>query len=472
MKNTYIACVLAMDGTRLMPCRNPKKVRRLLKEGRAVIAKHRPFTIQLTYETTKNVQPIEFCEDTGEAHIGISSKSERHEFFHEQRDLSTNEKQNHDAQRSYRRGRRNRKRYRKPRFDNKNIPKGWLAPTLRHKKDQHVMLYERYLEVMPVTDITLEVGQFDTQALIAAEKGKPIPEGTDYQHGPRFGYDNLREAVFARDSHTCQVCGSTIGKIKKKDGTFKAGTVILRMHHLGFKTGDHTDRMDNLLTVCTRCHTAKNHKPGGALYELEPKSKPFKGAAFMNTVRWYIVNEIRNIDPNVKIHITYGSVTKRERLSRRMEKTHANDAYCMGHFRPKHRAYEVKYKKVTRNNRQLERFYDAKYIDTRDGSIKKGSQIGCNRTDRSESRQSDKNERIYHGKKISKGHRSIRKRRHPYQAGDIVLFQGKKRVVKTGRTKYPDNSPPYETVEFQDEEKQYRIKDMYIYRYVGAWKRV
>ena len=42
--------VLAADGSPLMPTYNIKKVRRMLKDGRAVIAGHKPgFTIRLTY---------------------------------------------------------------------------------------------------------------------------------------------------------------------------------------------------------------------------------------------------------------------------------------------------------------------------------------------------------------------------------------------------------------------------------------
>ena len=470
MKHSFVAFVIAMDGTRLMPCLNPKKVRKLLKSRKAVIAKYDPFTIQLTYETTNEVQPVELSVDTGEQHIGMSLKSEKHEYVHEQRDMLADEKARHDDQRRYRRTKRNRKRYRKARFDNRRIPKGWLAPSLDHKKEQHIRLCERYVDVAPVTAIWLETGQFDTTALHLAEQGLPAPSGTDYQQGPRFGYDNLREAVFYRDGHTCQICGSTIGKIKTKDG-YKSGTVILRMHHIGYRTGDHTDRMSNLLTVCTRCHTSANHQPGGLLYDLKPKAGVLKGAAFMNTVRWYIVNALKNEYPNISVGVTYGSVTKRERLSRRMVKAHANDAYCIGKFHPKHKSYEVIYRKVRRNNRTLKRFYDAKVIDTRTGEKVSGSALGCGRTNRSESRRGENNLRMYRGTTVTKGYRSIRKRRHPYQAGDIVLYKGKKHVVKTCRTKYTKQGT-YETVEFTDMSRQIRTNKTKIIRYIGAWKKV
>ena len=125
--------VLAADGSSLMPTYNIKKVRRMLKDGRAVIAGHKlGFTIRLTYalpeQDAPQTQETEFCEDTGDHHIGVSVKSAKHEYFHGQFDLLTDEKQRHDDCRTYRRTRRNRKRYRKPRSDNRRRRDGWFAP--------------------------------------------------------------------------------------------------------------------------------------------------------------------------------------------------------------------------------------------------------------------------------------------------------------------------------------------------------
>ena len=73
--------VIAEDGTKLMPTSNIKKVRKMLRAGRAVICKYKPFTIKLTYETTKYTQPIEFKEDAGYQNIGVSACSAKHEYI-------------------------------------------------------------------------------------------------------------------------------------------------------------------------------------------------------------------------------------------------------------------------------------------------------------------------------------------------------------------------------------------------------
>ena len=57
-------CVLSNSGERLMPTIRLGKVRRLLKDGKAKIIKHHPFTIQLLYDSETNIQPIEICEGT------------------------------------------------------------------------------------------------------------------------------------------------------------------------------------------------------------------------------------------------------------------------------------------------------------------------------------------------------------------------------------------------------------------------
>ena len=151
--------VISRTGKKLMPT-NEYRARRLLKSGKAVKHSFDPFTIRLTEREDGNVQPVEVCVDTGYIHIGISAKSEKHEYLALQVDTLTDERERHEAQKIYRRTRRNRKRYRKPRFDNRRRDKEgkWLPPSLEHKKDVHIQQIKRICNVMPVTDITMEMG--------------------------------------------------------------------------------------------------------------------------------------------------------------------------------------------------------------------------------------------------------------------------------------------------------------------------
>ena len=413
--------VISKNGKRLMPTVRYGLVRHLLKDGRAVIYCRKPFTIQLTYISSEYIEPLELCIDTGAQHIGISLKSNKRELISEQRDLLKDEKEKHDDCRIYRRTRRNRLRYRKPRFNNRVSSKkeGWFAPSLKNKADQHIMLIQRLTALAPIKDIYLEVGSFDTQLLDAIAKGLPIQEGTDYQQGALYGEETLRKAVFQRDNYTCQVCGRTI-----KDGA------KLHTHHFLYWKGRHGNRLDELCTVCEKCHTSANHQKGGKLYGwgTDKHFKSYVAAAFMNIVRWYIVNQVKVLVSDAKVHTTYGAATKLARKDLNIEKSHVNDAYAMGRLHPNIRCKTEYYKKVRRNNRCLEKFYDAKYIDVRDGKKKSGKELGCQRTNRREPRMSEKNLRIYHGQKVSKGRRSIRRQRYSIRSGDVVLFNGQKYV--------------------------------------------
>ena len=413
--------VISASGKPLMPT-NTYRARKLLKSKRAVIYKYRPvFTILITDKEDGNVQPVEYKCDTGYLHTGISISSQKHEYVNEQRDLLLDETERHNDCRKYRHARRNRKRYRKSRFHNRKgmIMKDGFAPSVRNKRDVQIDLFKNYCKVFPVTSAVFEMGQFDTQVLKAMEEGRPLPEGNDYQHGERYGIATLREAVFTRDHHSCIFCGRSI-----QEGA------ILHVHHIGFWKGDRTNRMGNLGTTCEKCHTPRNHKQGGKLYGVEPKLKQFKGATFMTMVRWDMLKRIKTAVPKVEVKVTYGAATKEARHRFKVKKSHSNDAYCMGNFHPKHRTEFKHYKKRRRNNRILEKFYDAKYIDIRDGKKKSGKELGCERTNRREPRMSEKNLRIFHGKKVSKGRRQIRRNYYPIRPGDMILYEGKKYVAK------------------------------------------
>ena len=129
-----------------------------------------------------------------------------------------------------------------------------------------------------------------------------------------------------------------------------------------------------------------------------------------------------------EVKITYGSMTKFKRKELGIEKSHVNDAYVMGEFHPKHRCETKVYQKIRRNNRCLSKFYDAKYIDSRDGSIKTGKELFSGRTTRNHNLDTE-NLHQYREEKVSKGRTTIRKQRYPYRPKDIVLYDGKKYMV-------------------------------------------
>ena len=127
----------------------------------------------------------------------------------------------------------------------------------------------------------------------------------------------------------------------------------------------------------------------------------------------------------VPVEITYGAKTKRTRKDLNIEKSHTNDAYCIGDFRPRHRTQEIVIRKRRRNNRVLEKFHDAVYIDSRDGNEKTGKELSSGRTNRKESRHGEKDLRPYRREKVKKGNRAIRERRYDIRPDDKVLYADK-----------------------------------------------
>ncbi len=447
-----------------MPTFNIKKIRRFLGCGKAEIFRYHPFTVRLLYAESLDVQPVEMCIDAGDGHIGISVKSRKHEFVHSQYDPLPDEKERHEDRRRYRRMRRNRLRFRKPRFDNRRMPEDWLAPTVEHKKDLHVGLAVMFKCVCPLTSVTVETGSFDTQELEAIERGLPLPEGTDYQQGPRYRVNTLRDAVFYRDGHTCRLCG---GKRK-----------VLRMHHAGYWKGDHSDRIGNLITLCTGCHTAANHKKGGPLYGWKPKVMPMKGAAFMNQVRFMVVEETGE-KTGLPVNVTWGSATKTARKYFCIRKTHANDAFVMGSFHPAHRCREQAFCKQRRNDRRLQKFYDAVYTDIRDGKEKSGQELSCGRTNRIEPRRSERDLRPFRGHKVKKGHITIRRQRTQIKPGSQVRYGNEILLVHGTHTRRDKKSGQVNTnVEFTHPAKNGRksadLRRVTVIReqYTNAWRRV
>ena len=93
----------------------------------------------------------------------------------------------------------------------------------------------------------------------------------------------------------------------------------------------------------------------------------------------------------------------------------------MGQFHPKHRSRPVCYKKKRRNNRCLEKFYDAKYIDSRDGKKRSGQELFNGRINRNHKKDSE-NLHQYRQQKVSAGRRTIRKQHYSIQPHDIIVF--------------------------------------------------
>ena len=326
--------VINKDGKPLMPCK-PSKARKLLKNNKAKVVKREPFTIQLLYGSSGYKQNIVLGVDAGSKHIGLSATTKIKELYAADIELRNDIVDLLSTRRQNRRIRRNRLRYREPRFNNRvhSKNKGWLAPSIEQKIQCHFKSVEDVYKILPVSKIIVEVASFDIQKI-----KNPEISGVEYQKGEQLDFWNVREYVLFRDNHICQCCNG------------KAKDTILNVHHIeSRKTGGNAP--NNLITLCETCH--KDYHNG--IIEL-PKTirrgMSFKDATFMGVMRWSFYNKLKELYPNVKL--TYGYITKNTRISNNLPKEHYIDARCISsNPNAEPLGYYFYKKKVRCHNRQI-----------------------------------------------------------------------------------------------------------------------
>lgn len=326
--------VLNKSGNPLMPC-TPCKAGKLLKSKKAKIIKRTPFTIQLKYGSSGYKQPITLGVDAGSKHIGLSATTETKELYASVVELRNDIVNLLSTRRENRRTRRNRLRYRKPRFNNRvsTKKKGWLAPSILQKIQTHLKVVENVHKLLPITKIIVETASFDIQKI-----KNPNIEGVEYQQGEQLNSWNVREYVLFRDNHTCQCCK---GKSKDK---------ILNTHHIeSRKVGG--DAPNNLITLCETCHT-KYHNGEIELPKNIKRGMKFKDAAFMGIMRWAFYNKLKKLYDDVSM--TFGYITKHTRIKHNLPKEHYVDARCISkHPTVIPLGYYFYQKKVRCHNRQI-----------------------------------------------------------------------------------------------------------------------
>ena len=334
--------VLDIDGQPLMPTARHGKVRRLLNSHLAKVVKRCPFTIQLLYQSTKEIQPVSLGVDAGSKHIGLAATTEQKVLYQEELTPRNDVVKLLSAKRACRHSRRNRKtRYRKPRFNNRvhSKHKGWLAPSVEVKIQEHITAIKNICKILPASEIHVETAEFDLQRLKAMEEGKTFPVGIDYQLGEQYDFYNTRQYVLHRDGYTCQCCG-----VHDKD-------VKLHVHHIESRqTGGNAP--NNLITLCEHCHKAL-HEGKIKLPKGKKRGKSHRDAAFMGIMRNTLLERLKK-EVSVPVMMTYGYITKYWREKADLEKSHINDAICISKH-PYTKPLDTYYltKVVRHHNRQI-----------------------------------------------------------------------------------------------------------------------
>ena len=317
-----------MRGKPLMPT-TPRKARLLLKSGKAKVVQRNLFTIQLNYATGETRQPVRLGIDPNYSKIGFSAVTDKRELISGEVTLRNDISEKLTEKRQYRRTRRNKLRYRQPRFDNRKRTEN-LSPSIRQKLQTFVNFVNRIKQILPVTSTCVEVSSFDTQKMV-----NPEISGVEYQQGELQGYE-VREYLLEKYDRTCEYCG-------------KSG-VPLQVEHIIPSSRGGSDRVSNLTISCQKCNQKKSNKTAeefGHPEVQEQAKESLKAAAFMNTIRWELV---RLLDCS---H-TYGYITKHDRIKLNLEKSHVNDAFVIAEGTGQSRTRPYQGKQTRRNNRALQ----------------------------------------------------------------------------------------------------------------------
>ena len=251
MNGNYIP-VLTKSGRPLAPC-HPSRARSLVAAGKARFQHRRGIRCIILNKTNiprvKTSRKVELRIDPGSRTTGIATTRDNPdgsrasligiEIQHQGRAIT----ERLIKRRRNRRNRRCRKtRYRKPRFQNRTRPDGWLPPSIRSRLQNTLTWVRRLNTILPIRDVHIETTTFDPQLL-----RDPDIKGKEYQQGPLY-QTNLRTAVLLRDQNQCVYCNQK-GKNKR-----------LELDHAIPKSRGGTDRYDNLLTSCSTCNLKKSNQ--------------------------------------------------------------------------------------------------------------------------------------------------------------------------------------------------------------------
>jgi 5-methylcytosine-specific restriction endonuclease McrA len=306
----------------LMPT-TPKRARLLLARGRAVVHRVKPFVIRLRDRTQDEsaLQEGRLKLDPGSKTTGLALVRVEHtpegEVHHavllaEVQHRGDQVHRNKLTQRQARRRRRSSKlRHRAPRFLNRTKPSRWLPPSLRSRVGNMLTWAARCARWFPVQGIEVEWVKFDLHLM-----QNPEVSGVVYQRGELFGWE-VRAYLLEKFGHRCAYCGRS--------------DVAFELDHVWPKSRGGSDRVSNLALSCHDCNSLKGNRTAaefGYPQVEEQASLPLKDAAAMNATRYALVEALRPL--GLPLGTWSGGRTRWNRDRFGVEKTHANDALCVG----------------------------------------------------------------------------------------------------------------------------------------------
>ena len=163
-----------------------------------------------------------------------------------------------------------------------------------------------------ITSYWLEDVAIDIRALTDGYK----PYSWQYQKNNRLD-ENIRKAVILRDECKCMECGKTDCR--------------LEVHHIKPRRLNGSDTLNNLITLCEKCHDRTENKEElymDKYFSLINSSgnQNLDYAQHVMIGKTWLRNELSSMGT---LHLTTGGDTANKRIDWNIEKTHSNDAVCI-----------------------------------------------------------------------------------------------------------------------------------------------
>ena len=350
MPNIY---VLSKDSHPMMPCHHYGRVKRWLKQGKAVIKQYKPFVVQLRYDVEmEHSEGMVLGIDPGRTNIGLCAVDKQGKVMFSA-DCQTRNKDipklmqkraaHRRASRSGERKARQRIEARlhpeskvteiwrklpqykkavrckvirntKARFANRRRPAGWLTPTANQLLETHFNLVRKLQKFLPIEKIAVEINRFDF-----AKMENPGIRNWEYQKGRLAGYSSRDEAVKARQEGKCLLCGKP---------------QIDEYHHAVWRNDAGSEHIDNIAGLCSKCHD-KVHKSAEAQAKLRTKlkghAKKYGALSVLNQIMPKLLHGLNAILPTF---VTIGYETAQTRIKHDLPKSagssgHYVDAWCI-----------------------------------------------------------------------------------------------------------------------------------------------
>ena len=334
---------------------HPAQARQLLRNGKAAIFRRFPFTLILKESLpNKPVQTYRIKIDPGAKTTGIAIVSDTTGdvvFAAELQHRGFAIKESLLSRKQLRRGRRNpsgsqsptegnppsglshrKTRYRQPpkhewsRKGNKMpSPKqrreGWLPPSLLSRVHNIETWVKRLSKYANITAISQELVKFDTQIM-----QNPEIQGNEYQQGTLAGYET-RQYLLEKWGRDCAYCG-------------KPG-LKLQIEHIQPKAKGGSNRISNLTLSCESCNLKKGTQDIKDFLKKDPErlkkildlsKKPMADTAAVNATRFKLLSTLKAT--GLPVETGSGGLTKFNRTTQNLEKTHWIDAACVGTSTP------------------------------------------------------------------------------------------------------------------------------------------